>query len=1283
MRQTFPIYLIVTLLMASSLTLKATHIVGGEMNYTCLGNDQYEITLTIFRDCFNGDPNAWFDNPASIGVFDRNNELLQEILIPLMNNDTLNPILSGECFVIPRNVCVHTSTYRTTISLPPLIGGYQLAYQRCCRNQTIVNIVEPLATGATYGVTISEAALLECNSNPKFQEWPPLYICVNEPIFFDQSAIDIDGDSIVYRLCTPLQGANQAIPQPQPPNPPPYLPITWVDPPYNVNNMLNGAPGDEPLRINSATGLLTGLPNTIGQFVVGICVEEYRNGLLISTTRRDFQYNVGICGESVSSFFAPEVQCDDLSVQFDNTSEGADDYLWIFGELENPLGTSTDRNPFFTFPDTGTYLVTLIAEPNETCRDTFSKEIQLKTNTLVADFELVPNSCSDTLFLEVQDLSTDTSSMIVDWLWHVLPDGNVFSGQNPSLFTTSAGEVTVELIIMAANGCQRSISRSINSNAIQAVPLQDSIQICQGNAVRLGSLLFPNYSFEWMPKNSLDNPLLPNPLASPTTTTTYVLSVSNEGECFWQDSVVVEVVEIDVGFPADTTICDPSLWLTVEGDSSLLYGWSLNSSFDEIIGDSDSILVTPQGFVPYYLRVQNELGCRLDTVVNIQANGIDLKQEEVPIVCEGDTLSVTFMNADQNDILETDWRQSDFLLSENGLSAIVLTGQGGENYFVLEASNQFGCVFSDSILVQVIDTSEAAAFFTTTQCSGLNVNFSSDSPNAPFFIWDFGDPADATAVGFGKEAYHEYAASGTYDVRIIIDTVALCRDTFVQQITVGEPEIAVDFSWNVLSCADTTLIVFEDQSRNIQSLITDWIWQIGDTIITGEPTFELLFTNDDVVDASLEIISSDGCRDTLQQPIDIPLIEVLAKDTLQLCFGETVPLNPTGNPSLTYQWSPVMGLDDSTAPNPMASPLNSTLYEVTITDAVNDCRLEQAVFVEVSPEIEYEMPPDQTICEESFELTVSTDQDVQVTWASDPDFLNPISLQDSVRVRPVGAQNYYLRLTNEFGCTLEDQLSIVGAAIRLELEGEATICIGDTATIFAQAIGAQNLSFQWTPESAIIGPANRDSILVNPLETTTYQLRVSNIEGCELDTFATVRLFNFIPPLAIEADMDTVLDGGSTQLLATQNETYIYQWESDPTLDVLNTFDPIASPLETTTYQLVIRDQNGCINEASITVFVFSPECRTPFIYVPNAFTPNGDGRNDDFRVYGAPIDELQLLIYDRWGEKIFESDDPTRAWDGTFGGKQLPSDVYAYYVRIKCFNGEEYRSKGNVTLIR
>ena len=308
---------------------------------------------------------------------------------------------------------------------------------------------------------------------------------------------------------------------------------------------------------------------------------------------------------------------------------------------------------------------------------------------------------------------------------------------------------------------------------------------------------------------------------------------------------------------------------------------------------------------------------------------------------------------------------------------------------------------------------------------------------------------------------------------------------------------------------------------------------------------------------------------------------------------------------------------------------------------------------------------------------------MHLTWANNANFLPPLGHQDSLLVRPTGEQTYYIRLEDENNCRVEDDITLNSVAIRIEVEAEETICIGDTADINVTSIGNQILTYAWSPISHIIGPSNTSHIQVNPTLSTNFDLTVTNTEGCQLDTTIRISLFNFTPRLAIAADRDTVMDGESTQLFATFNENYSYQWATDPNLSSLTIADPVASPVETTTYALSIRDQNGCFNQASITIFVFSPACNTPFIFVPNAFTPNGDNRNDEFKVYGVPIDELQLMIYDRWGERVFETDNPEDGWDGTFDGRQLPSDVYAYYVRIKCFNGEEFTAKGNVTLIR
>ena len=256
---------------------QATHIVGGELYYEYLGNDEYEIRLTVYRDCFYGVPP--FDEPAYVGVWDANNNLVTTLYL-YTNGDsaTVPPIINSPCFIPPTNVCYRVANYRINVTLPPIPGGYQLTYQRCCRNQTILNIVSPLSTGATFYASIPENPIP--NSNPVFNALPPPFICSGLPFVFDHSATDIDGDSLAYEICTPFEGASQQDPQPLPQNfPPPYNQVTYQNP-FNLSNLLGGS----PLSIDSQTGELTATPNTIGQFVIGICCKEYRNGVLLSTT---------------------------------------------------------------------------------------------------------------------------------------------------------------------------------------------------------------------------------------------------------------------------------------------------------------------------------------------------------------------------------------------------------------------------------------------------------------------------------------------------------------------------------------------------------------------------------------------------------------------------------------------------------------------------------------------------------------------------------------------------------------------------------------------------------------------------------------------------------------------------------------------------------------------------------------------------------------------------------------------------------------------------------------
>lgn len=272
--------------------LYATHIVGGDLSYECLGTGQYKVTLKVYRDCFFGQ--AAFDNPARITIYNGpNGNIPYDTLMVALDGVTNIPFVSDDpCLNPPNNVCVEEGLYEAIISLPTSVSGYHLSYQRCCRNNTITNIYNPGSAGATYTIFLSGEAQDVCNSSPVFDDFPPLVICNGEDINFNHGVTDANGDSVVYSFCAPFVGGSIVNPFPTGASPPPYTEVDFVSPPYSPASPMAGNP---LITIDSNTGLITGQPEALGQYVVGICVEEYRNGVLLSTTKRDFQFNVVDC----------------------------------------------------------------------------------------------------------------------------------------------------------------------------------------------------------------------------------------------------------------------------------------------------------------------------------------------------------------------------------------------------------------------------------------------------------------------------------------------------------------------------------------------------------------------------------------------------------------------------------------------------------------------------------------------------------------------------------------------------------------------------------------------------------------------------------------------------------------------------------------------------------------------------------------------------------------------------------------------------------------------------
>ena len=466
--------------------IHATHLVGSDMYYVDLGGSNYNIVLKVYRDCGPANTNeTGFDDIIHFGVFNSNTNQMIDQYDVFLNASTIQIIpvvMTNPCGIPPSDLCIEEATYTQQMYLPDGPSGYTIVWQRCCRNPTISNLelVGGNPPGMTSIVTIPSTNQINpvSNSSPTFLEFPPVAICANFEFFFDHSATDIDGDELVYSFCAPFHGADGANPAPNPPSNPPYINVPY-SPGFSAGYPIASAPA---FSIDASTGMITGTPNMPGQYAMGICCEEYRDGELIGKILRDFQFNVVLCDANIVSAVTPqqpEQLCIGETLDFENNSINAEDYIWDFGVEGTDTDISTEFEPQFTFPDTGTYVVTLIANPTWPCSDTSSQIFDvfepLDPIIDLADFDCINNT--EFFDFEVSGNINDEATYFWDFNGGQPSTGNLQNPQNISFYNADTWSVD---LTVNNHGCIANTSFEYTAPPEPNASIEDQTGFCEG-----------------------------------------------------------------------------------------------------------------------------------------------------------------------------------------------------------------------------------------------------------------------------------------------------------------------------------------------------------------------------------------------------------------------------------------------------------------------------------------------------------------------------------------------------------------------------------------------------------------------------------------------------------------------------------------------------------------------------------------------------------------------------------------------------------------------------------
>lgn len=877
------------------------------------------------------------------------------------------------------------------------------------------------------------------------------------------------------------------------------------------------------------------------------------------------------------------------------------------------------------------------------------------------------------------------------YTWTGSPGLSCYNCPSPTVSGLTTGVYVYIATVTLPDGCTASDTLFVTVVGGEApqYEIAPSQNICAGDSIPLGGQNFSGNFYNWFSSPVGFVAATANPKARPLVPTTYYLTVSH-GSCIALDSVTITPVSLTLQVtPKDTTVCQgkPVAITATVNPGTQKVDWDPVAGLQ--IGPNGASAVATPSTSTLYTATASLNGCIRHQQVNVRIDSLPPNLKIDPAsdtLCQGETVlltspaydSLAYPNIKFYWIPLTGAVSPDSMLSLTVMPAITTT------YRRVTVNG----VCRDTALSAIKVIPKPTMAITPDQsdiCPGDSVHLMlTYTPGVANINWSPGTGLSCTTCDTPwarPVASQTYTASGTYQG---------CPVSQMAKINL-KPLAPLQFPAKIRLCPGLPVTLNEKSDPAATYVWTSTHPGFG-TVTDKMPTYVPMQTATYYVTAT----AGNGCIRT-----DSVKITVLPQATLEvegdtICKNFTATLTATTSIAGLIQWrNDDTGLIIGTGPTIEVSPQQTTNYSVIYTyNGADSCQIVKPILVKVSgeaPVLQFPDPP--SICAgDSISLNTGPVLSGSVyDWKASPadPSLAPYAKSANPRVSPGQTTLYTVTASND-NCTVAKQVEIAVVQGSLAVTPTQNSCSGDPVTLVATGTSQSTGTYKWSTGETTA------SITPKPLVPTTYTVTFTYGNGCTMVKSVQVNVVQGFS-LGIQSVPDTSQLNVGTPVTLTavvtppQNlSNFTFVWE-ETTVDTKilpgngESIDVVPSSNDTNSaevrYRVTVTSPQGCVK-----VFEKVFKLIFPLVRFPNAFTPDGDGHNDRFGMVVpqglAFVDRME--IYNRWGQKIFESTEPNASWDGTVNGQNAPSDVYIYRVWWRRGDGAlQMQAKGDITLLR